>query len=76
MTCFDTKTFFVQTGRGECGLDQKCAFIKKLAIFTQLLRNFVYLILTKFRYDWVKIVDFLIKAYFWLSQHSPLPVCI
>ena len=26
-----------------------------------------YHILTKFRIDWVKIVDFLIKAYFWLS---------
>ena len=25
------------------------------------------LTLTKFRKDWVKIVDFLIKAYFWLS---------
>ena len=25
------------------------------------------LTLTKFRNDWVKIVDFLIKAYFWLS---------
>ena len=32
---------FVQTGIGECGLDQKCTFIKKSTIFTQLLRNFV-----------------------------------
>ena len=32
-------------------------------------------IFTKFRYDWVKIVDFLIKAYFWSSLNSPLPVC-
>ena len=26
-------------------------------------------------YDWVKIVDFLIKAYFWVSTHLPIPVC-
>ena len=31
-----------------------------------------YLILN----DWIKIVDFLIKAYFWLSPDSPLHVCI
>ena len=56
---------------GEWILSQKYAFIKKSTIFTQSLRNFVKmrssyenLILTKFRNDWVKIVDFLIKAYF------------
>ena len=31
---------------------------------------------SKFRYDWVKIVDFLIKAYFCVSLHWPLPVCL
>ena len=35
-----------------------------------------YLILPKFHNDWVKIVDFSIKAYFWSSLYSPLPVCI
>ena len=34
-----------------------------------------YLILLKFRYDWVKIVDFIIKAYFQLSPDSPIHVC-
>ena len=33
-------------------------------------------ILAKFRNDWIKIADFLIKAYFWLSPDSPLHVCI
>ena len=28
-----------------------------------------YLIFTKFRNNWVKIVDFLIKAHFWSSPH-------
>ena len=32
-------------------------------------------ILTKFRYDWIKIVDFLIKAYFWQSIDSPDTQC-
>ena len=35
-----------------------------------------YLILTKFPNDWVKIVDFLIKAYFRLSPDSPGTHCI
>ena len=35
----------------------------------------VYVILTKFRNNWVKIVDFLIKAHFWSSPHSPIPQC-
>ena len=30
------------------------------------------LILSKFRNDKVKIVDFLIKAYFWVSPDSPI----
>ena len=34
-----------------------------------------YLIFTKFRNNWVKIVDFWIKAHFWSSPHSPIPVC-
>ena len=33
-----------------------------------------YLILTKFHNDWVKIVDFLIKAYFCLGPDSPIQV--
>ena len=33
-------------------------------------------IFTKFRYDWVKIVDFLIKAYLWQSIDSPGTQCI
>ena len=32
--------------------------------------------MTKFRNDWVKIVDFSIKAYFWLSPDWALPECI
>ena len=46
------------------------------------LRNFVKkwgfdedLILTKFRNDWVKIVDFLIKAYFWPSPETTVTQC-
>ena len=27
----------------------------------------VYLILAKFRHDWIKIVDFLLKGHFWSS---------
>ena len=34
-----------------------------------------YFILTKFRNDWIKIVDFLIKAYFWQSIDSPDTQC-
>ena len=33
------------------------------------------LILAKFRNYWVKIVDFLIKAYFWVSPDSPGTHC-
>ena len=54
----------LQTGIGETRLTQKYAFIKKSTI------------LSKFRNDWVKNVDFLIKAYFWVSPVSPIPVCI
>ena len=32
--------------------------------------------MTKFRDDWVKIVDFLIKAYFCLSPDLHVPECI
>ena len=36
--------------------------------------TYEYLILTEFRNDWVKIMDFLIKAYFWFTvvflQHT------
>ena len=35
-----------------------------------------YPILAKFRYDWVKIVDFSIKAYFWESLHWPYSQCM
>ena len=57
---------------GELIFYQKYPFIKKSTIFIQSLPNIVkirsspheYLILTKFRNDWVKIVDFLIKVYF------------
>ena len=35
----------------------------------------VYPILAKFRDDWVKIVDFLIKEYFCLSLHWPHSQC-
>ena len=38
-------------------------------------RTHEYLIFTKFRNDWVKIVDFLIKAYFWQSIDSPDTQC-
>ena len=34
-----------------------------------------YYILAKFRNDWVKIVNFLIKAYFCLSLHWPYSQC-
>ena len=34
------------------------------------------LILTKFRNDPVKIVDFLVKAYFWPSPETPGTQCI
>ena len=52
------------------GLGQKYAFIKKSTILTDhyeiLTKEGTHedLILTKFRNDRVKIVDFLIKAYF------------
>ena len=36
----------------------------------------MYLILAKFRYDWVKIVDFLIKGHFWSSPHWADQVCM
>ena len=36
----------------------------------------MYLILAKFRYDWVKIEDFLIKGHFWSSPHWADQVCI
>ena len=52
---------------------------------TQFLRNHYepwsncgtheLLILTKFRNDFTKIVDFLIKAYFWASLDLPLHTC-
>ena len=61
----------IQSGEGELRLSQKYAFIKKSTIFTKSIRNFVKkkgtrecLILTKFCNGRVKIVDFLIKAYF------------
>ena len=38
-------------------------------------RSHEYPILSKFRYDWVKIVDFLIKAYFSLSLSQPNSQC-
>ena len=34
-----------------------------------------YLIVSKFRDDWVKIVDFLIKGHFWSSPHWAAQVC-
>ena len=34
-----------------------------------------YLILAKFRFDWVKIVDFLIKSYFWVCPDTPGTLC-
>ena len=56
---------------GVSGLGQKYAFIKKSTVFTQnhykTLSNLgphEYLILSKFRNDLIKPVDFLIKAYF------------
>ena len=36
----------------------------------------VQVILAKFRNDWVKIVDFLVKAYFWASDKFASPYCI
>ena len=70
----------IHCGIGECGLDQKYAFIKKSTIFTQLLRNFV-----KIRYSCVPRFDkvslwsgkncgfFNVKVYFRLSPDSPIP---
>ena len=36
----------------------------------------MYLILAKFRYDWIKIVDFLLKGHFRSSPVKPLSECI
>ena len=47
--------------RGEFGLAQKCAFIKKFTIFTQFLRNFV-----KIRYSYVPHFD---KVSLWLGKN-------
>ena len=47
-------------------------------IITKLCQNEVLhenLILTKFRNDWVKIVDFLLKAYFCLSPDLHVSEC-
>ena len=48
---------------------------RSLRIFDKIRYSYEYLILSKFRNDWVKNVDFLIKAYFWVSPVSPIPVC-
>ena len=45
------------------------------SILTKLYQNEV-LILAKFRFDWVKIADFFIKAYFWMSPDSPETHCM
>ena len=73
----------IQSGEGELRLSQKYALNKKCTFFTKSIRNFVKkkgtcecLILTKFCNGRVKIVDFLIKAYFWESLSSPSPLCI
>ena len=47
-----------------------------MLLFKKKCGTHEYLILTKFRIDWVKIVDFLIKAYFWLSPVFYYPVSI
>ena len=39
------------------------------------LANDELLIFTKFCNDWVKIVDFVLKGYFWVSPDSPLHSC-
>ena len=55
---------------GVSGLSQKYAFFKKSTIFILSLRNLTEegtredLFLAKFRNDQIKIVDFLIRAYF------------
>ena len=57
---------------GELILCQKYDFIKKIHNHYETLskwgpnEDFIF---TKFRYDWVKIVDFLIKAYSALSNN-------
>ena len=66
----------------EINTNEKICFYKKNPQF--LLNHYEtlskcgpheYLILTKFLNDWVKIVDFLIKAYFCLSPDSPGTHC-
>ena len=42
----------------------------------KLTHEIEYHILTKFHTDCVKIVDFLIKAYFWVSVNFGLTYCI
>ena len=76
-------TKYVQCVPGVSGLSQKYAFIRKSTIFTQSLRNFVkkgthedLMYFDKVSYDWVKIVDFLLKAYFWLSPDTPGTHCM
>ena len=45
--------------------------LKFLALVKKFFQEFLptyCAILTKFRNDWVKIVDFLVKAYFWVCS--------
>ena len=63
----DSSSFLYTLKHANPDLGKKYAFIKKSTIFTKSLQYFIKrkcLILTKFRNDWVKIVDFLINAYF------------
>ena len=53
-----------------------CTPETKYGIYVYSLSTHEYLILTNIRYDWVKIVDFLINAYFCKSLNWPFPVCM
>ena len=56
----------------------KFCFYWKIHNFNQIITKICheYLILTKFRNDSVKIVDFLIKGHFWSSPHWADQVCM
>ena len=67
-TLTQNRTLFDQSYRLRLRYAQKYAFIKK-----NLSK---YISLAKSNNNWVKIVDFLIKAYFWVSPETPGTHCI
>ena len=71
--------WFIQYVAPKLTLTQNYAFIKKSTIFTKTwpkCGTHGLFIFTKFRNDCVKIVDFLIKAYFWVSLNWVEHVCM